>query len=206
MPPFLIQPPTNRSGDVGDDIELTCVVGGDPAPDIYWSLPRGERRKGDALLHVLKVNALQKRSDLCNPRNETVPRRKAVSYLTTYTNESLFNHCKRWNSNYTAKAIPFIYSFSGNCAASTLICTIMCLLAIYIFPRSVHIFPSAEQADPSWEYIIRSQTHECGNWAPIFLFWEYMFQIFGILSLQCNYMRKGILETSAALRTGQTYI
>ncbi len=35
---------------------------------------------------------------------------------------------------------------------------------IYIFPGSVHIFPPAEKADPSWEYIIRSQTHECGNW------------------------------------------
>ncbi len=73
VPPFLIQPPANRSGDVGDDIELTCVVGGDPAPDIYWSLPRGERRKGDALLHVLKVNALQRRYDVCIPRYETLP-------------------------------------------------------------------------------------------------------------------------------------
>ncbi len=39
----------------------------------------------------------------------------------------------------------------------------MCLWAIYIFPGSVHIFPPAEKADPSWEYLIRSQTHECGN-------------------------------------------
>ncbi len=44
----------------------------------------------------------------------------------------------------------------------------MCLWAIYIFPGSVHIFPPAEKADPSWEYIIRSQTYECGNydWGP----------------------------------------
>ncbi len=40
----------------------------------------------------------------------------------------------------------------------------MCHWAIYIFPGSVYIFPPAEQADPSWEYIIHSQTHECGNW------------------------------------------
>jgi hypothetical protein len=40
----------------------------------------------------------------------------------------------------------------------------MCLRAIYIFPGSVHILPPAEKAGPSWEYIIRSQTHECGNW------------------------------------------
>ncbi len=64
----------------------------------------------------------------------------------------------------TATAIPFIYSFSGNSAASAPISTFMCLWAIYIFPRSFHIFPPAEQADPSWEYIICSQTHECGNW------------------------------------------
>ncbi len=59
---------------------------------------------------------------------------------------------------------PFIYSFSGNCAASAPISTFMCLWAIYIFPGSVHIFPPAEKAGPSWKYIIRSQTHECGNW------------------------------------------
>jgi hypothetical protein len=26
------------------------------------------------------------------------------------------------------------------------------------------MFPAAEKADRSWEYISRSQTHECGNW------------------------------------------
>jgi hypothetical protein len=34
----------------------------------------------------------------------------------------------------------------------------------YIFPGSVHIFPPAEKADPSWECIICSQTHECRIW------------------------------------------
>ncbi len=65
---------------------------------------------------------------------------------------------------HTATAIPFIYSFSGNCAASAPIITFICLWAIYIFPGSVYIFPPEEKADPSWEYIIRSQVHECGNW------------------------------------------
>ena len=52
----------------------------------------------------------------------------------------------------TATTIPFIHSFSGNCAASAPISIFMCLWAIYIFPGSVYIFPPAEQADPSWEY------------------------------------------------------
>ncbi len=62
----------------------------------------------------------------------------------------------------TATAIPFIYSFSGNCAASAPISTFMCLWATHIFPGSVHIFPPAEKADPSREHIIRSQTQEWG--------------------------------------------
>ncbi len=65
---------------------------------------------------------------------------------------------------HTATAIPFIYSFSGTSAASATISTFMCLWAISIFPGTVYIFPPAETAAPSWEYIIHSQTHECGNW------------------------------------------
>ncbi len=37
----------------------------------------------------------------------------------------------------------------------------------YIFPRSVHIFSCSRIGRPlaqSWEYMNRSQTHECGNW------------------------------------------
>ncbi len=65
---------------------------------------------------------------------------------------------------HTATAIPFIYSLSGIRAASAPISTFICLWAIYILQGSVHIFPPAEKADPSWEYIIHSQKHECGNW------------------------------------------
>ncbi len=79
-------------------------------------------------------------------------------------NQTLTIYCNSAYLTYTAMKNPFMYSFSGNSATLALISTFMCLWAIYIIPGSVHIFPPAEKADPSWEYIIRSQTHECGNW------------------------------------------
>jgi hypothetical protein len=54
----------------------------------------------------------------------------------------------------------------------------MCpLWAVYIFPGSVHIFPPAEKAVLSWEYIIRSPAYECGNWD-----WDPDIPFLGILA------------------------
>jgi hypothetical protein len=67
---------------------------------------------------------------------------------------------------------------------------------------TLYIFPPAEQADPSWEYIIRSQTHECGNWdwGPNIPFSGIIcFKIFGILSLQC-----GVIDTGGKFASGIT--
>ncbi len=66
----------------------------------------------------------------------------------------------------------------------------VCERSIYFHDWSTY-FPAAEQADQSWEYINRSQTHE----PPQFLFWEYLFRIFDIVSLQCahkNFLHCGI--------------
>jgi hypothetical protein len=64
----------------------------------------------------------------------------------------------------------------------------MCLWTIYIFPESVHIFSCGrELVDRSWEYINRSQTHECGNWdwGRTIPFLEYCFE-FSVLCLCIN--------------------
>ena len=64
-------------------------------------------------------------------------------------------HCKDkmpkiWNKYSQKRNIP--------------ISTFMCLWANYIFPRWVCLFCWWKYVDRSWEYINRSQTHECGNW------------------------------------------
>ncbi len=67
------------------------------------------------------------------PRHRTDQHAESRFYF--YFLKYFFQHCYLC----TATEIPFIYYFSGNCAASAPISTFTCLWVIYIFPGSVHI-------------------------------------------------------------------
>ncbi len=69
------------------------------------------------------------------------------------------NHCKDKIPKFRNK-----YSQKRNIGVSVPISTFMRLWAIYIFPQSICLFCWRKYVDRSWDYINRSQTHECWNW------------------------------------------
>ncbi len=78
----------------------------------------------------------------------------------------------------TATKIPFMYSFSGNCAASVPISTSQ--------DRSTYFLQQNRQIDPGNILIAhRHMNVEIWTVAAQFLFLEYLFWIFGVGSLQC---------------------
>ncbi len=74
-------------------------------------------------------------------------------------NFTLGPHCK--------DKIPQIrnkYFQNRNIGASVPISTFMCLWKMYLFLQSVCLFCWRKYVDQSWDYIDRSQTHECEIW------------------------------------------
>ncbi len=105
----------------------------------------------------------------------------------------------QWNTHCKDKIPKFRnkYYHQRNIGVSVPISTFMRLWAIYIFPRLVCLFCLRKYVDRCWDYINRSQTHECGNWG-----WGRAIPRKGIHKWD---FRCSVQEWSAIMTRGQKY-
>ncbi len=83
-----------------------------------------------------------------------------IEFSSYRRNSQNFSHTlQRQNTEISKQIFP-----EKDIWVSVPISTFMCLWTNSIFPSSVCLFCWRKYVDRSWDYINRSQTHECWNW------------------------------------------